>query len=469
MNCRLPENIYQEGTSCPGLWRYWGGLVLLFLMLFSSVAVAAVATIQPIRVVKVIDRDEAGFPIRFPAALAYDPTADEIYIASPLKNKLVLLTSDYFPYLSIGSGRGLKSLSGSYLKDGMLYVCVGASSEDANPHIAVYDSAFLPQKKIYFPAQLKGFSPLDLVVGKNGRFYLVGFSGTGVVVLDPEGHYLRTIEPRDEVLGVREKAPILALDVDQEGNLYFVSEAMGRIFVYDRDERFLYKFGEKGGDVGKLSRPRGIALDDFRQQVYIVDYQRHAVSAYAMTGEYLFEIGGMGQGRGWFYYPNDVLVDGRGRLLVADTFNHRVQVFEFTTAPVPARPLEGEELVADVAGERAGGVVPVAETQILAINKVVVTLPDDAVGDFLVLLLISRQEVEATTLANRLAGQGDQVHIAELDMGKRGTWYQVLIGPYVDPLQAHAVAEKYRRAEQSPTILKTRGEATSLRVPLGPE
>ncbi|MBE9485767.1 MAG: SPOR domain-containing protein [Chloroflexi bacterium] len=469
MSCRLPENIYQEGTSCPGLWKYWGGLVLLFLMLFSSVAVAAVATIQPIRVVKVIDHDEAGFPIRFPAALAYDPTADEIYITSPLKNKLVLLTSDYFPYLSIGSGRGLKSLSGSYLKDGMLYVCVGASSEDANPHIAVYDSAFLPQKKIYFPEQLKGFSPLDLVVGKNGHFYLVGFSGTGVVVLDPEGHYLRTIEPRDEVLGVREKAPILALDVDQEGNLYFVSEAMGRVFVYDRDERFLYKFGEKGGDAGKLSRPRGIALDNFRQQVYIVDYQRHTVGAYAMTGEYLFEIGGMGQGRGWFYYPNDILVDGRGRLLVADTFNHRVQVFEFTTAPVPARPLEREELVAEVAGERAGRVVPVAETETIAINKIVVTLPDDAVGDFLVLVLISRQEAEAITLANRLAGQGDQVHIAELDMGKRGTWYQVLIGPYVDPLQAHAAAEKFRHAEQSPTILKTRGDATSLQVPLGPE
>lgn len=467
MTDRLSGNRYKRGIVAGGFLAIFWGLVGLSLLFSASAGFAAVTKIYPIRAVKIIDHDEAGLPIRFPASLAYDPTEDEIYISSPLKNKLVLLTSDYFPYLSIGSGRGLNSISGSFLKNGMLYVCVGASSSDPNPHVAVFDSAFLLQQKIYFP-DLEGFSPLDLVVGITGNFYLVGLNGTGVVVLDPEGNYLRTIEPRDEVLGVREKAPILALDVSRSGNLFFVSESMGRIYVYDRDERFLYKFGEKGGEAGKLSRPRGIALDDFRHQVYIVDYQRHTVGVYSMRGEYLFEIGGMGRGRGWFYYPNDILVDGQGRMLVADTFNHRVQVFEFVGSPIPAT-LTAEELTAEAEAYARGSSVPVPEQESLLITKLDVVLPPAAVGDYLVLMLISRQQQEAELLADQLAGQGYQVHVVELDKGARGLWHQVLIGPYIDPLESYHVAETLRRTEQIPAILKTRGETINLQVPLKTE
>ena len=104
--------------------------------------------------------------------------------------------------------------------------------------------------------------------------------------------------------------------VGQDGRLYFLSEGMGRVYVYDRNEKFLYKFGQKGGEPGKLARPRGIAVDDRSQRVYIVDYQRHTVSVFATNGDFLFEFGGMGEGRGWLNYPSDICIDGFGRILV---------------------------------------------------------------------------------------------------------------------------------------------------------
>lgn len=442
----------------------YGLLLWLMLCLLPKEMLAETPKISPVRLVKVIDQDEAGLPVRFTAALAYDPLEDEIYIVSPLKNKLVVLTADYFPYLSIGAGRGLNSISGSFLKDGKLYVCLGASEVDLKPHIAIYDGAFLPQKKIYFP-NLKEFSPLAMVAGATGNLYVVGLNGTGVIVLDPQGNYLRTIEPLDEVLGVKEKATILALDIDRDGRLYFVSESMGRIYVYDKDERFLYKFGEKGGEPGKLSRPRGIAIDEFRHQVYIVDYQRHTVSVYATTGEYQFEIGGMGQGPGWFSYPNDIIVDGQGRLLVADTLNHRVQVFEFVDGPPPVSDKSGE-LLAGQPGKTKSLAEPVPEPQIIAIGHIDIDLPADAQGDFLVLTSITRDAQAAQELATQLRGKGYRVYLQPVDKGASSIWQRVLVGPYADPLEAHGVAKRLRSEEQLPAILKTRGDATELAIPV---
>ena len=53
---------------------------------------------------------------------------------------------------------------------------------------------------------------------------------------------------------------------------------------------------------------------------------RHTASAYSADGRFLFEFGGKGWGRGWFQYPSDITVDTSGNVLVADTFNNRVQV-----------------------------------------------------------------------------------------------------------------------------------------------
>jgi hypothetical protein len=41
----------------------------------------------------------------------------------------------------------------------------------------------------------------------------------------------------------------------------------------------------------------------------------------------MFEFGGMGWSEGWFQHPSYFIVDKLGRIIVADTFNQRVQVF----------------------------------------------------------------------------------------------------------------------------------------------
>lgn len=284
----------------------------------------------PIRCIDVITMDHIGVGLAYPSTVFYDALGDEIYITDAAKGQLVIYTSDYFPQVSVGAGRGLNSIYSCYIKNGQLFVCLGTSKQDSQGHIAILNEAFLPAGKIYFSGfeQSASFLPRKMVVGGKGRLYVVGVNSSEVIVLDSAGNYLHNITPEDEFLGVKEPASIISLTIGRDGRLYFLSEARGRVFVYDKDEQFLYKFGQKGGDRGKLARPRGIAVDDQGKRVYIVDYLRHSVSVYSIKGDFLYEFGGKGYGRGWFLYPTDICIDGWGRLLITDTFNHRVQVFE---------------------------------------------------------------------------------------------------------------------------------------------
>jgi len=72
-------------------------------------------------------------------------------------------------------------------------------------------------------------------------------------------------------------------------------------------------------------------VDDLSKRIYVIDYMRHTANAYSEDGRFLFEFGGRGWGKGWLQYPCDIAVDTSGNVLIADTFNQRVQVLKIET------------------------------------------------------------------------------------------------------------------------------------------
>jgi hypothetical protein len=418
-------------------------VVFALAVMLHPAAVRSEAIVQPVRCVEVISSDDVGNELSYPSALFYDAESDEIYVTSPLKNKLVILTSSYFPYMSIGAGRGLHNAGSCFQKDGLLYVCTGAGKDDRRPHLSVLNGSLFPVKKIYFSGfeRSEAFLPRKVVVGESGNIYVAGLAGFGAVVLDGDGNYLRQIEPRDEALGVAERATIISMDIDGSGNLYLLSETMGRVYVYDRNENFLYKFGQKGGDVGKLARPRGIAVDDRNRRVFVVDYQRHSVSAFSLSGDFLYEFGGMGSGRGWLNYPSDLCVDGFGRVLVADTFNHRVQVFEIVESRHRTRTQPGSPAAASAANVDE----PVVTVELSA---------TDSAAEYVLQVAFARNPADAQRLYERLAAKGYAVSTEQVDQGEKGVWQRVQIGPFSVLSQAKEVAERLRVEENLMSLVK---------------
>jgi DNA-binding beta-propeller fold protein YncE len=88
----------------------------------------------------------------------------------------------------------------------------------------------------------------------------------------------------------------------------------------------MYK-GGPGFDNGNFKEPRGIAFDA-QGRAYVADTFNHRVQVFNPQGEFLFLFGEQGEMEEQFKEPNDLTVSPAGKIYVLDTWNHRVQVFD---------------------------------------------------------------------------------------------------------------------------------------------
>ena len=118
----------------------------------------------------------------------------------------------------------------------------------------------------------------------------------------------------------------MALELDQDENIYVTDENLNRITVMDRDGQFLSKWGEAGSGEGQLNGPAGLAIDA-TGNVYVVDSKNHRVQKFTGDGQFLGGWGSEGSGEGQFNKPWGICLDAQGSVYVADWKNNRVQKF----------------------------------------------------------------------------------------------------------------------------------------------
>jgi len=307
-----------------------GWLLLTASLVLSTVTLSIAREKDEIRLKAILSQDQTQRHLAYPTAIFFDVKADEAYVVDAGNNQLVIFNDGGFPTGAVGKGRGLNNIITGTYYDHKLYVCCSTSREFQTGNITILNDAFFLEQQLILAAQLP--DPQNVVIKKviateDGKFYVLKSKNSDISIFDNHWNLQRHIAPHYSHLGVPEPAFIADMAQDHHGNMYFLSEQWGRIFVYDRDEKFLFSFGEKGGDRGKLARARGIAVDDNKGRIYVSDYLRHTVLVYDITGRWLYEIGNKGSKPGDFFYPSAVGVDKHGLLFVADTFNHRVQIF----------------------------------------------------------------------------------------------------------------------------------------------
>ena len=88
-------------------------------------------------------------------------------------------------------------------------------------------------------------------------------------------------------------------------------------------------FGRQGQGPGEFQDPRGVAVDA-AGNIYVADTGNHRVQVFDANGKYLRGWGQYGSGPGEFNEPWGIAVDGEGNVYVADTWNYRVQKFDGT-------------------------------------------------------------------------------------------------------------------------------------------
>jgi sugar lactone lactonase YvrE len=135
-----------------------------------------------------------------------------------------------------------------------------------------------------------------------------------------------------------------SLTIDQQGFLWVTDSAAHVVHKLGPDGRLLMTLGRKGvaGDNASrdlFNQPNHVALAP-SGDIYVSDgYVNARVVQFAADGQFVRIIGGVkGSQPGQLQLPHGVALDSRGRLLVNDSDNGRVSVFDKDGAFVEAWP-----------------------------------------------------------------------------------------------------------------------------------
>jgi sugar lactone lactonase YvrE len=213
---------------------------------------------------------------------------------------------------------------------------------DAEDRIYVVDSALKKifvfsregdyQQSIGEPGQLQ--RPTNISVDKSRQLlYVVDTPAHDIKVFGlAAGALLRTVGERGRGQGEFNYPSYAA--VDAAGRLYVNDAINGRIQMFDPDGTFVGLFGQFGDGSGDFSAPKGVAVDS-EGHIYVADAGFDNIQIFDASGRLLLYFGGSGQAPGEFWMPTGLFMDQKSdRLYVADSYNKRVQIFQYLKAEV---------------------------------------------------------------------------------------------------------------------------------------
>nr|XP_018905413.1 PREDICTED: RING finger protein nhl-1 isoform X5 [Bemisia tabaci] len=96
---------------------------------------------------------------------------------------------------------------------------------------------------------------------------------------------------------------------------------------YMQKRRQLFKIGSRGSEPGYFTWPRGIAVGP-DNSIVVADSSNHRVQVFDSNGIFLKEFGSYGNAEGEFDCLAGIAVNRIGQYIIADRYNHRVQVLD---------------------------------------------------------------------------------------------------------------------------------------------
>ncbi|MGC9521043.1 MAG: flippase activity-associated protein Agl23 [Anaerolineae bacterium] len=211
----------------------------------------------------------------------------------------------------------------------------GASPDEAHDLYADVRLAVSPT----VVADLPNAEPQGIAVAPDGSFYVTDTATHRIWHVSAEGAIIGAWGGYG--VGPGEFHTPWAVAVDAQGFVYVADTWNHRIQKFDAEGNYLLSWGRlaevepfdvtgQGGFFG----PRGIAVasrdgeaeTDPVAEVYVADTGNHRIQVFDTDGRYLREFGGAGDWPGALREPAGIAVGATGNLYVADTWHRRIQV-----------------------------------------------------------------------------------------------------------------------------------------------
>ncbi|MFQ5641249.1 MAG: FG-GAP-like repeat-containing protein, partial [bacterium] len=186
--------------------------------------------------------------------------------------------------------------------------------------------------------------PSGMAISKSGKIIITDEMNHRIQVFDELGNFMFRFGAFGTGKGEFNQPKGVA--INSQGSILVTDEMNHRVQVFDSTGSFLSEFGSSGSGDGQFDRPQGIAVDKSSGNILVVDHFNDRVQAFDSSGKFLFRFGTVcylpgGQncsdpddsgplepGDGQFWNPSGVAFDSSGHIIVSDSENHRVQVFD---------------------------------------------------------------------------------------------------------------------------------------------
>jgi ABC-type Fe3+ transport system permease subunit len=227
--------------------------------------------------------------------------------------------------------------------------------------------------------------PRTLTCDTNDNLYVADMTGR-VQKFSPDGKFLLSWQMPQTDLGKPK-----GMSCDREGNIVVLEPHYQRVNHFTPDGKLVHQWGVKGTNAGELTLPRAIVVDtkgcviiseytlvdrvqkftphgqrlltawgtpglasgefnraegvtvDARDNIYVADSCNHRIQIFSPEGKFLRTYGKAGEHARELSYPYDIAVDEQGRQFVCEFGNSRIQVFDREDQPL--------ELIGKAGGE----------------------------------------------------------------------------------------------------------------------
>ncbi len=173
------------------------------------------------------------------------------------------------------------------------------------------------------------YGPTGIAIQQDKHILITDASKNEVLMFDMNGKYLRSFGKTKDAK-TRLKYPT-GIVVFPDGKVMVADTGNHRIVIFDSDGKFIKTFGSEGEETGKLQYPRGVAVSP-AGHIVIADTGNNRVQIFDGEGKFLKKFGSAASQEagyeGAMDSPYDVAITPLGNILVADTVNSRVQIFD---------------------------------------------------------------------------------------------------------------------------------------------
>lgn len=173
-----------------------------------------------------------------------------------------------------------------------------------------------------------GFNnPTDIAFDSTGNIYVADYSNNRVLKLDSSGTTLLTFGTgAGNALGEFTNPSSVA--VDSLGNVYVVDVGNSRIQKFDSTGTALDQTGSNGSGDGQFTFSTfGYLVIDSEDSLFVSDTTNNRIQKFDTDLNFLSKFGTSGTSAGEFSSPLGIAVGPNGDILVADSGNSRVQIF----------------------------------------------------------------------------------------------------------------------------------------------